>query len=655
MFGSNQNILGETVHVNGYPFTVVGIAPEMFRGMSVLLATDVWVPLHMAERASPITPQFDGRIDPWLFLIGRLRPGLTLERARADLELLAANLKDEYPENQGKGVTVIEASHNRFGFGPMDQVRGAATVLMGVVGIVLMIAAFNVANIHLARALARQREMALRVSLGASRFRVVRQLLTESVLLSLVAGGAGLMLAMWAQELIVLQPIAGFPLDIDLGIDSRVLGFTLLLSIITGVFFGMAPAIQTIRSDQASALRSQSTGVSIRKTTSRLQTGLVIGQIALSLTLLVSAGLLLKSWDRTREVDPGFGLRNGLVVTVNLGFSQYAEVEGRRFQAQIQDRIAAMPGVESVAAMAFVPFSGQQGHHDAEIEGYVPEPGESMLFPRNMVGPNYLETMGIPIIEGRGFDERDRDGSKPVALVNETMAQKYWPGGKAVGGRVEADLGVEREVIGIVQDFKYGARAEEPKSYLFIPLDQAEYLEHLSFVARTAGDPSGLIASVQREVTRLDPNLPTADVVTVGKLLDQSLLAAKGTALFISVFGVLAVALGMVGVYGVMSYLVSQRWHEYGVRMALGAENSEILSLVMRRGLMTAALGTTTGLVLAAVATRALAGLLFEVSPLDPGVFVLVSLVIVATTLLAGLLPARAATRVNPIDVLRAE
>jgi predicted permease len=278
-----------------------------------------------------------------------------------------------------------------------------------------------------------------------------------------------------------------------------------------------------------------------------------------------------------------------------------------------------------------------------------------MLFPRNMVGPNYLETMGIPIIEGRGFDERDRDGSKPVALVNETMAQKYWPGGKAVGGRVEADLGVEREVIGIVQDFKYGARAEEPKSYLFIPLDQAEYLEHLSFVARTAGDPSGLIASVQREVTRLDPNLPTADVVTVGKLLDQSLLAAKGTALFISVFGVLAVALGMVGVYGVMSYLVSQRWHEYGVRMALGAENSEILSLVMRRGLMTAALGTTTGLVLAAVATRALAGLLFEVSPLDPGVFVLVSLVIVATTLLAGLLPARAATRVNPIDVLRAE
>ncbi len=656
LFGSDPNVLGRTVHINGYPFTTVGVAPEEFRGMSVILSTDIWVPLHMAEQALPYTPHFDGRVNPWLFLIGRLKPGVALEQARAELDILAANLEDEYPRlNQGKTFPVVEASRNRLGFGPMDGVQSVTAIVLGVAGIVLMIAAFNVANIHLARALGRQREMALRISLGASRLQIVRLLLTESVMLSLVAGVAGLLFAVWAQELIVFQPLVTFPLEIDLGFDGRVLGFTFLLCIVTGVFFGMAPVFQAMRSDQALALRNQPIAVSTRKTTARLQNMLVSGQIALSLVLLVSAGLLLRSLDRTNAVDPGFDLRDGLVVSVNLGFSPYEETEGRSFQRLLQDRIATMPGVESVGATAFVPFGESQGHHDVEIEGYEPEPDEFMLFPRNMVDPHYFDTMGIPIVRGRGFDEQDREGSKPVALVNETMARRYWAGRNAVGSRIRADLGVEREVVGIVKDGKYRMRAEEQKSYLYIPLDQAEYMEQLSFVVRTAGDPSGIIAPVRREIGRLDPDLPPANVATIDKYLDQSLYAAKGPTVLISAFGILALTLAMVGVYGVMSYLVNQRSHEYGVRMALGAKHGEILSLVMRRGLLTTFMGIVAGLALAVAATRVLAGFLYEVSPLDPGVFALVSLILVATALLAGFFPARAATKVNPIEILRAE
>ncbi len=656
VFGSDPEILGRTVHINDYPFTVIGVAPQEFRGLSVVLATEVWVPLHMANQALPYTPQFDGRIDPWLFLVGRLKPGVTLEQARADLDIRAANLEDEYPKlNQGKSFPAVEADHDRLGFGPVDSAVSVTAIIMGVVAIVLMIAAFNVANLHLARALARQREMALRVSLGASRVRIVRQLLTESLMLSLLAGGVGLMFAVWVQELIVFLSPEGFPLEIDLGFDTRVLGFTLLLSIVTGVFFGLTPALQTSRPDQATALRNHPSAVSQRKTTFRLQNVFVIGQIALSLVLLICAGLLLKSLHRTSAVDPGFELRNGAVASINLGFTQYPAAEGRAFQRRLQDRIAAMPGVESVAAMAFAPFGESHGHHDVEIDGYEPESDESMLFPRNMVGPDYFETMGIPVIRGRDFNERDREGSKLVALVNETMARRYWPGRNAIGGRIWADLGEEREVVGIVKDGKYRARAEEQKPYLYIPLDQAEYMQQLSFVVRTAGNPNGLIEPIRREIRRLDPNLPPASVATVDKYLDQSLFAAKGPAFLVTAFGCLALTVAIVGVYGVMSYLVSQRAHEYGIRRALGAQRREILFLVMRRGFVTTSSGIAVGLALGVAATRILAGFLYEVSPLDLGVFSLVSLALMTTALLAGFLPARAATKVHPLEVLRME
>jgi putative ABC transport system permease protein len=657
LFGTDPEIIGRTIHINGYPFTVVGVAPEGFRGMSVALATDVWVPLHMADQATPYTPQFDGRIDPWLYLVGRLRPGKSLAEAQADMDVLASNLEDEYPDlNQGKGFPVVAAGRNRIGIGPVDEAKALIVILMGVVGVVLLIAAFNVANLHLARATARQREMVLRFSLGASVSRIVRQLLTESVLLSLLAGAAGLLVAMWAMELtMAVQPIPSIPIEIDFGFDTKVLGFILLLSLLTGVFFGLAPALQTLRPDQTHALRGQPMSHSPRKATSRLQNVLVTGQVALSLVLLICAGLLLKSLDRTSAVDPGFDLRNGLVVSVNLGFSQHDETEGRSFYRQLFDRIESLPGVESASAAAFVPFGQGHGRHDVTVDGYEPKPDEFMVPLRNMVDAHYFETMGIPIVRGRGFDEWDREDSKPVALVNETMARRFWPGRDPVGSRIWADLGVEREVIGIVKDGRYLARVEEQQPYLYIPLDQAEYLEHMHFVVRTTADPLSLFAPIQQEVQKLDANLPPPIIGTMAQYLEQSVFSAKGQAFVITVFGLLAMAVAMAGVYGVMSYIVSQRTHEYGVRLALGAKDSEIVSLVLRRGLTTALSGIALGLAGAFAATRILTGLLYNVSPIDPIVFAAVSLALAVIALVACFLPARSAAKVNPIEVLRAE
>jgi predicted permease len=354
-------------------------------------------------------------------------------------------------------------------------------------------------------------------------------------------------------------------------------------------------------------------------------------------------------------VDPGFDLRNGLVASVNLGFSPYDEVEGRSFYRRLFDRIESLPGVQSASAAAFVPFGQGHGRHDVTIDGYEPEPDEFMVPLRNMVDHHYFETMGIPIVRGRGFDEREREGSKPVALVNETMARRFWPGRDPIGSRIWADLGVEREVIGIVKDGKYLTRAEEQQPYLYIPLDQAEYLEHLHFVVGTTGEPLSLITPIQREVQRLDPTLPPPQIGTMTQYLEQSVISAKGPAVFIAAFGLLALAVAMAGVYGVMSYLVSQRTHEYGVRMALGAKNSEIVSLVLRRGLLTALSGIVLGLAGAFAATRILTGFLYNVSAMDPTVFAAVSLALAAIALLACFVPARSAAKVSPIEVLKAE
>jgi predicted permease len=657
-FGSDPEITGTKVLINDHPFTVVGVAPRGFAGTSVLVTPDVWVPLMMVDRAFPYAVGLDGRVDPWLFLIGRLKPGVSLEQARASLEVLAANLEQQYPDqNAGKGVTVVEADRTRIiPDGTTDVAERLTAIVMGVVGLVLLIACFNVAGLQLVRAVERQREVALRFSLGASRGRIVRQLLFESAVLSTVAGAIGLLIATWAVGLLsALQLPTGFPVEMDLRLDRTVLAFTALLSILTGVLFGLAPAILAVRRRQLASLGDQSRSVTQSRGRARLQSALVISQVALSLVLLISAGLFLRSLGNTLAVDPGFGLRNGLVLPVNLGFSQYDEARGRAFHRQLVDRIRSLPGVRTATLAAFLPLGMNHGHHDVRIEGYEPRPGESMLVKRNMVGPGFFETMGIPIVKGRAITEQDKADGEPVAVINETLARRYWPDADPLGRTIRADLGTPRVVVGVMKDGKYGALDEESQPYLCIPLEQAEYQKRFHVVLEAAGDPQALIQPVLHEVRQLSPNLPVSTIATVTQHLGLSVGSARALAALVGGFGLLALLLALVGVYGVMSYSVARRTHEFGIRVALGARGSAIVGMVLSQGLRMTVIGVAAGLLLALGVTRVLSGFLHEVSPLDPVVFAAVSLALAATALLACFIPARRAASVDPTTALRAE
>ena len=651
-FGADPGIVGQSVLLNDYPFTVVGVAPEGFKGPMAVLATDIWVPTMMVGKAFPYSVNLAGRVDPWLSLVGRLEPGVTPEQAQSSLDAISLSLQEEYPsQNQGKDFPVVEFSRNRLGQGPDEPINLFMALLMGVVGLVLLIACFNVANLFLARATTRHREIALRISVGAGRRTIIRQLLVESIMISMVAGGLGLLIALWGGDLFSLVlPQGEVPLELDLSFDRRVFLFTFVLAVATGVLFGLFPALQTTRAGQFSALKD---GPFLMKGgKSRLQSLLVIGQVALSLVLLVGAGLFVRSLQHTLDVDPGFALKDGLVVPVNLGYGQYTEEEGRLFFARIAEQVAGLPGVERVAQTAALPLGQMHGHHYIYIEGYDPAPGEFMLFKRNKVGAEYLATMGMEVVAGRGIDDRDREDTNPVMVVNETFVRRFFPDGNALGRMVAADLGVWREVVGVVEDGKYSQLDEPPEPYLMIPLSQAEYLQRRYLVIESSGDPTSLMAPVRQYLSELDPGLPVT-IMTMEDHLKLSTGDAKGGAVLVGIFGLLAVVLAMVGVYGVMSYTVTQRINEFGVRMALGADRQSIVWTVLGWGARTTLVGVIAGLILAGVAARLLSTFLFGVRPLDPLVFLGVAAFLVVIAQLACFVPARLASRADPVAALR--
>ncbi len=656
-FGSDPQIIGQTVSVNGRPFTVVGVVPESFSGTSVIVAPDVWVPVMMASQALTFSVQLDGRVDPFLNLIGRLKPGITVSQAQVAAQGLAATLAREYPaQNSGKSFTVVEAERNRIGTGTTEGIAGFMAVLMGVVGLVLLIACFNVANLSLAKATGRQREIALRNSLGASRWRITRQLLTESMLLSLLAGAVGLLMALWAADLLVAaRPPIALPIEIDVSPDPRVLSFTALLSVATGVLFGLAPAIQTLRPGQFAALRDQGQVLRHGRSTSRVQSSLVALQVALSLVLLISAGLFVRSLRNILTVDPGFDLRSGLVFPVNLGFGQYDEDEGRLFLRELVDRVASLPVVRSNALAAFLPLGVVHGHHEIVIEGYEPRANESMLVKRNMAGPRYLETMGIPLVRGRGISEQDVENTQPVAIINETMARRYWPGEDPLGRVIRADKGISRVVVGVIKDGKYGALDEAPQPYLLLPMRQTTFMRRVNLVVQTAGDPQPVIEQVLAEARRLDASLPFENAVTLPQYLELSVGNVKTPAFLVGAFGLLAMVLAVIGVYGVTSYAVSQRIQEFGIRMALGAQRHVVVSMVLNGALRTTAIGIGAGLALAFGVTRVLSAYLFGVSTLEPTIYAAVALTLLSVALVACYVPARSAGNVSPMVTLRSE
>lgn len=657
-FRSDPQILGSTVRINDSPFTVIGVAPAGFMGLTPILEPALWAPLAMAGQALPFTPNIQSRGDPWLQLVGRLKDGFGVEDAQAAMEVLALNLTAEYPRWYGnKGIVLGQLSGIRFE-SPETTARAGTmlAVLFGIVAFVLLVACFNVANLQLVKAIARRREIALRFSLGASRIRIVRQLLTESTLLALLAGGLALVLADLALVgLPVFQPRTVVPLAFSLSLDLRVLAFTVLLAASTGILFGLAPALQVLRPGQADALKDQGHGTGQARSSSHIQSGLVVAQVALSLVLLAASGLFMRSLRNTLAIDPGFDLSNGIIMPINLGYSRLDEADGRELHRRLLNRVRSMAEVESAALTAFPPLGVVHGHHTVNVEGYVPAPDESMLVKRNMVSSGYFETMGVRVLRGRAFDERDTEDAEPVAMVNETMAERYWPGQDPIGRTVQADMGITYTVVGIIEDGKYASLQEAPAPYLALPVTQAEYWEGTSLVVRTRGDASVLARRLMTELREIAPGLPLTTALTGDEYLAETVGSARAPTVFVGAFGILALVLATVGLYGVMWYTVSQKTREFGVRVALGASQRQVVKMVLGRSLSLTLLGIVIGLVAALGVTRILSNLLYQVGPLDPLVFSVVPAVLLGVGLLAGLLPARHAARSDAVEVLRVE
>ena len=666
-FDSDSSIVGQQIPINGLSFTVVGVTPKNFIGTEVGLNRELWLPLSMqpvlnppeaTRAADPVANRFNERDSHWLSVFARLNPGVSSEQAGTELSTVARHVAENYrgkvsPETL-RSVQLLRMSG---GMDPRDQQEALplAGIVLAVVALVLLIACANIASLLLARAAARRRETAVRQALGATRPRLVRQWLTESVLLGVAGGALGLLLAWWATQLLVsyLQttPLA----SLELRLDYRVLTFTFIVSIATGIIFGLAPALQASRLDIITALKSE--GSWQRTGRSRLRALFVTAQLTLSVVLLIGAGLFIRSLQSANRINPGFRVERALTVPLNLGLLRYNETEGSNFYRNLLNRIQEQPGVERASLVRFqqLGFSFAQYQVIAEgSEAGKTDEGVSVGF--NVVGPNYFKTMETPLLRGRDFAESDRKGTPEIVVINETLAAMLWPHEDAVGKRlsVGGPEGPYLEVVGVARDGKYRSLGEAPQPYVYQPVLQS-YDPKMTLVVRTTGEPQALAPAVREQIRALDAKLPVADVKTFRDQLNLSLFPSRVAAWTLGGFGVLALLLAAIGIYGVVSYSVAQRTREIGVRMALGAKEKDVLRLVLGQGLLVIAVGLAFGLLLAFAATRVIAGFLYGVGATDLLTFGGVPLLLGIVALGASYIPSRRATKVDPLVALRYE
>jgi macrolide transport system ATP-binding/permease protein len=653
-FAGDPSIVGREVTINSTPMTIVGVAQPKFAGSFLGVAAAAWVPMAMQPQMAGGS-RLEIRGSSWAQTYVRLHDGVTRDQAQAELSAIVAQLAQEYREiNDGIQVRVARPWEAQFGASAV--LAPILAVLSIVVALVLVIACANVANLLLARAVGRRREIAVRLSLGASRWRLVRQLLIESLLLAMLAGTLGVVLAYWTSGvLMAFAPPTDMPIDLGLTVDRWTLAYAAVVSIATGLVFGLAPAWQASRPTTVHALKEEAgRGTSGGRTTQRLRSGLVVAQVAVCLVLLIGAGLFTRSLSAAEHMSPGFEPRGLLIASLDLFPNGYSADTGRRLHRQLVERVALLPNVARVAIARQVPLglSGSSSMR-ASIAGYAARPDEELVFAYNSVGPGYFETMQIPIVRGREFAATDTNDAQKVVIVNETMARRYWTGRDALGGGVQ--IGKDSYVVvGIARDSKYAQIAEPPQPYMYLPMEQI-YSGTTVLHVRSAGPSGPVMASIRQLVRELDPNLPIFDARTMEEHMRTAVFAQKMGANMLGAMGVLALVLAAVGLYGVIAYAVSQRTQEMGIRLALGAAPGDLLRMVLGQGLLLTIVGLAVGLVLALVATGFMRTLLPGIGPRDPLTFVGVPAVLVAIAAIAAFIPARRAGAVDPIVALRYE
>jgi len=654
-FGSDPTIAGRSITVNSSPFTIVGVAPRGFGSAMPGIAFDVFVPVTMQAAVVPGADRLHARDAAWLDLVGRLKPGATLAQAQAEMDVISRQIGHEHPglfTQEGRTLGVYPPTRSPLGLA--GSAYPILLVLMAVVGLVLLVACANVANLLLARAGARRREMAVRLAMGARRGRLVRQLLTESLLLAAVAGVIGLASGTWiSRGILAFLPSMDLRIALDLGPDRLVLLFTAAVALATGFVFGLAPALQTSRVNLVSALKMEpSAGAASR---AWLRGALVVGQVALSLVALVTAGLFLRSLWNARAIDPGFDTGPALLASMDLFPNGYTAETGAVLYRRLLEGSRTLPGVTGVTFARRPPLSprGARGTAIAEIEGYTPGPGERLGTLYDSVGPGYFRTMGIPLLRGRDFTMADDATSTPVVVVNETMARTYWPGQDAVGKRLRTGSRWI-EVVGVARDVKYRSLDERERLYMYVPVLQ-RYEPDETLILRTSEDPGVVVESLRQLVRELDPNLAVFNVTTMAHRVNGSLGSRRIAATGAAVFGLLALCLAMVGLYGVVSYTVTQHVHEIGIRMALGARGGDIFRMVLAHGLRPTIVGAGIGVVAAFGTMRFLSALLYGVTPTDPVIFIGIPTLLIVVAILASWLPARRAMTVDPVHTLRYE
>ena len=655
-FGANPDVVGQTLEINQHPYTIVGVAPAVFQGSQTGLRSEIWIPIMMEEQLMPQGDLIHDHHYFWLTALGRLKPGVRPEQAQEEMTLRLKREAKNYPEEHKGHDSVSVYPLWRNPFGANQFLSTLLPMLMTIAGLVLLLACANVANLMLVRSVARRREIAIRLSLGANRWRLVRQLLVESLILALAGGLVAFAITFWtAGTFMKFIPKTDFPISLGMRVDHTVLLATMVISVLTGVIFGILPALRASGEAPIAVLKEDTGSASGGMRKARLASVLVVAQISLSLLLLICAGLFIRSFMSAQQINPGFNPHNVLIATYDLFTGGYSEASGVEFDRQLVAKLEAQPGIQSVALSSRVPLGFGGGSTAVNPEGYVSQANESMETQVAIVTPNYFQTLQIPLVKGRDFTPQDTKSSQRVVIVSETFVNRYWPNQEALGKQLNSDLTHEWfTVVGVARDSKVNGLNEKPTPFLYLPQYQV-YRATMIVLARTNGDPLAAGKTVEKTIHELSADLVVFDITSLELREQIASFGQRVAGTFVGAFGLLALVLAAVGIYGVTSYTTRQRTHEIGIRMTLGASKRDVLRLVLGHGLRLTIIGVVLGLAASFALTRFLTSLLLGVTSTDALTFSSVALLLCAVALFACFIPARRAMRVDPMVALRYE